>query len=161
MLTVSENSENTYITIAEADELITTHLDKYNGLRLFWEILDDKEKEQYLTRSIEQMETLVYPGRKSRPMQPLTFPRAPSVEVPKEIKLAQAYNALGFLNADMKEAGEETRKLYARFGVHLGVVNASDGAIFNEMPTVKQVNLASKKAAQIVNKYVRGGFRMR
>lgn len=158
MLTVSEN---TYITIAEADELIATHLDKYNGLRLFWEILDDEEKEQYLTRSIEQMETLVYPGRKSHPMQPLTFPRAPSAEVPKEIKLAQAYNALGVLNADMKEAGEEIQKLYARFGVHLGVVGASDGAIFNETPTVKQVNLASKKAAQIVNKYVRGGFRMR
>ena len=64
MLTVSEN---TYITIAEADEIIATHLDKYNGLRLFWEILDDEEKEQYLTRSIEQMDTLVYPGRKSRP----------------------------------------------------------------------------------------------
>lgn len=158
MLTVSEN---TYITIAEADELIATQLDKYNGLRLFWEILDDEEKEQYLTRSIEQMETLIYPGQKSRPMKPLTFPRAPSVEVPKEIKLAQAYNALGFLNADMKEAGEESQKFYARFGVHLGVVGASDGTIFNEMPVVKQVNLASKKAAQIVNKYVRGGFRMR
>lgn len=158
MLTVSEN---TYITIVEADELIAMHLDKYNGLRLFWEILDDEEKEQYLTRSIEQMETLVYPGRKSRPMQPLTFPRAPSVEVPKEIKLAQAYNALGFLNADMKEAGEETQKLYARFGVHLGVMGVSDGAILGETLTVKQVNLASKRAAQIVNKYIRGGFRMR
>ena len=158
MLTVSEN---TYITIVEADELIAMHLDKYNGLRLFWEILDDEEKEQYLTRSIEQMETLVYPGRKSRPMQPLTFPRAPSVEVPKEIKLAQAYNALGFLNADMKEAREETQKLYARFGVHLDVMGASDGAILGETLTVKQVNLASKRAAQIVNKYIRGGFRMR
>ena len=158
MLTVSEN---TYITIVEADELIAMHLDKYNGLRLFWEILDDEEKEQYLTRSIEQMETLVYPGRKSRPMQPLTFPRAPSVEVPKEIKLAQAYNALGFLNADMKEAREETQKLYAHFGVHLGVMGVSDAAILGETLTVKQVNLASKRAAQIVNKYIRGGFRMR
>lgn len=158
MLTVSEN---TYITITEADELIATHLDKYNGLRLFWEILDDEEKEQYLTRSIEQMETLIIPGRKSRPMQSLTFPRAPSVEVPQEIKLAQAYNALGFLNADMKEAGEENQKLYARFGIHFGVVCASDGDIFGEIPVVKQANLASKKAAQIVTKYVRGGFRMR
>lgn len=154
-------SENTYITIAEADELIATHLDRYNGLRLFWEILDDEEKEQYLTRSIEEMETLAYPGRKSCPMKPLTFPRAPSVEVPKEIKLAQAYNALGFLNADMKEAGEESQKLYARFGVHLGVVSTSEGAILNENPVPKQVSLASKKAAQIINKYVRGGFRMR
>lgn len=158
MLTVSEN---TYINIAEADELIATHLDKYNGLRLFWEILDDEEKEQYLTRSIEEMETLIYPGRKSRPMQSLSFPRAPSVEVPKEIKLAQAYNALGFLNADMKEAVEESQKLYARFGVHLGIVGASDGSILNETPVVKQLSLASKKATQIVNKYVRGGFRMR
>ena len=107
------------------------------------------------------METLIYPGRKSRPMQSLSFPRAPSVEVPKEIKLAQAYNALGFLNADMKEAGEESQKLYARFGVHLGIVGASDGSILNETPVVKQLNLASKKATQIVNKYVRGGFRMR
>lgn len=159
MLTVNEN---TYITISEADELVATHLDQYNGLRLFWEILDDKEKEQYLTRSIEQMESLAFPGRKSRPMQQLlTFPRAPSVEVPKEIKLAQAYNALGFLNADMKEAGEESQRLYARFGVHLGVLSASDGVNFNEIPAVKQVSLASKKAAEIVNKYLRGGFRMR
>ena len=157
MLTVSEN---TYINIDEADELIATHLDEYNGLRLFWEILDDKEKEKYLTRSIEQMETLVYPGRKSDPTRSLSFPRAPSVEVPKEIKLAQAYNALGFLNADMKEAGEESQKLYARFGVHLGVVSTSEGAL-NENPAPKQVSLASKKAAQIIKKYVRGGFRMR
>lgn len=158
MLTVSEN---TYISITEADELIATHLDKYNGLRLFWEILDDEEKERYLTRSIEQMETLIYPGKKSRPMQPLTFPRAPSVEVPKDIKLAQAYNALGFLNADMKEAAEENQKLYARFGVQFCSVDAQNGAILNETPVVKQVSLASKNAAQIVNKYVRGGFRMR
>lgn len=158
MLKVCENS---YITVAEADELIAMYLDKYNGLRLFWEILDEEEKEQYLTRSIEQMETLVYPGRKSRPMQPLAFPRAPSVQVPKEIKLAQAYNALGFLNADIKEAGEESQKLYARFGVHLGVVESSGGAVFGEPLVVRQVSLESKKAAQIVNKYVRGGFRMR
>jgi hypothetical protein len=158
MLTVSEN---TYITIVEADELIATHLDKYNGLRLFWEILDEEEKEGYLKRAVEEMETLVYPGRKSRPMQPLTFPRAPSVEVPKEIKLAQAYNALGFLNSDMKEAGEENKKLYARFGVHLGVLNGENAAVLNETPITRQVSLASKKAAQIVVKYVRGGFRMR
>jgi hypothetical protein len=158
MLTVSEN---TYITIAEADELIATHLDKYNGLRLFWEILDDEEKEQYLTRSIDQMETLVYPGRKGCPMQPLTFPRAPSVEVPKEIKLAQAYNALGFLNLDIKEAGKETQKLYARFGVTFGPVDATNGVILNETQGVNRFTLESKKATQIVNKYVRGGFRMR
>lgn len=158
MLTVSEN---TYISITEADELIATHLDTYNGLRLFWEVLDDEEKEQYLTRSIEQMETLILPGRKSRPMQQLSFPRAPSMEVPKEIKLAQAYNALGFLSNDMKEAGEESQKLYARFGVQFGAVEAQDGAILNETPAPRQVELASKKAAQIVYKYARGGFRMR
>lgn len=158
MLTVSEN---TYITTAEADEIIATHLDKYNGLRLFWEILEDEEKEQYLTRSIEQMETLIYPGRKSRVNQSLSFPRAPSCSVPGEIKLAQAYNALGLLNVDLKQSAKEVEKLYARFGVHLGVVSTPEGAILNENPAPKQVNLASKKAAQIVNKYLRGGFRMR
>lgn len=157
MLTVSENS---YITVAEADGLIAAHLDKYNGLRLFWDILDEEEKEQYLLRAVEQLETIVYPGRKSRPGQALSFPRAPSVEVPREIRLAQAYNALGCLNEDMKEAGKESQSLYARFGVHLGVAGASDGAVLNETPVVKRVNLASKKAAQIVNKFVCGGFRM-
>ena len=111
--------------------------------------------------SIEEMEVLVYPGRKTSHMQPLTFPRAPSVEVPKEIKMAQAYNALGFLNLDMKEAGKETQKLYARFGVNFWAVDATNGVILNETQGVNGFTLASKKATQIANKYVRGGFRMR
>ena len=154
-------NENTYITIAEADELIAAHLDKYNGLRLFWEILDDDEKEQYLLRGVEEIELLPFPGRKSRVMQPLAFPRAPMVEVSNDIKLAQAYNALGMLNADLKAANEEVKKIYARFGVVLANTGAEMGAISNEMPRVKQLSLASKKAANLAQKYVRGGFRMR
>ncbi len=150
--------ENTYITIFEADALIAQRLDRYNELRLFWETFSDTEKEQYLIRAVEQMENVMYPGRKTFPNQPLTFPRYPSYEVPKDIKLAQAYNALGFLNKDIKAASEGSKSVYAQMGVVFG---ASNGLNSGETSLSKEELYASEKTAEIMKRHRRGGFRMR
>lgn len=154
-------NENTYITVAEADELIALHCERFNPLRSFWEALDENEKEQYLLRGIEEMETLIVSGRKSRLQQPLSFPRYPSLEVPKEIKLAQAYNALGMLNSDIKSTTEQIKKLYERYGVVLAENTALNGGISNDTHSGGRFTLASVKASKIVYKYACGGFRMR
>lgn len=154
-------NENTYITVAEADELIALHLEKNNGLRSFWEILEETEKETYLVRAVEEMETLMVSGRKTMRMQQLSFPRYPSLTVPNDIKLAQAYNALGMLNNDIKDAVNANKQLYARYGVVLGENNPSNGAISNDTTTGSRFTLASNKALKIVKKYACGGFRMR
>lgn len=152
---------NSYITIEGANDIVKKHLDKYNGLRSFWEILEDEEKEMYLIRAVEEMETVSFVGRKYRPTQALQFPRAPFEEVPYEIKLAQVYNALGCLNNDIKDLASETNKLYARYGVYIGENTDKNGAISNDTHNSRHIVLSSTKATKIAKKYARGAFRMR
>jgi hypothetical protein len=152
--------DNTYIDIASADEIVKARLDKNNGLRVFWEVLDDEEKETYLLRAVEEMELIPFIGRKHRHTQNLAFPRAPFEDVPYEIKLAQAYNALGHLNEEIKETAEETAKLFRKYGA-MGEIDNENGAISNDTHTPRHIVLASKKATKIAQKYARGAFRMR
>lgn len=154
-------NENTYITVAEADELIALYVEQYNPLRSFWEALDEEEKEKYLLRSVEEIERLIVSGQKARLQQALSFPRLPSLVVPNKIKLAQAYNALGVLNNDIKSAAETMKKLCERYGVLLVGNSAENAPISNDKPLSSRFTLASNNAAKIVAKYACGGFRMR
>lgn len=154
-------NENTYITVAEADELIALYVEQYNPLRSFWEALDETEKEKYLLHSVEEMERLIISGSKTMRRQNLSFPRYPSLTVPNEIKLAQAYNALGVLNNDIKSAAETMKKICERYGVLLVGNSAGNAPISNDKPLSSRFTLASNNAAKIVTKYACGGFRMR
>ena len=153
-----EVNKNTYVTIAEADEMIRPRLNRYDGLRLFWEILDDEEKESYLLRAAEQIDNLVYLGRKTYPEQTMAFPRFPEQTVPPKIKLAQVYNALGFLNAEIKQSAREHQDLYERMGIVFRPNILPDTGV---LPAVDKLPLASVKACEELKLYRMGGFRMR
>lgn len=112
-----EVNKNTYVTANEADELIKQHFSRYDGLRLFWEVLDEDEKESYLIRAAEQIDSLAYPSRKTYPTQGMAFPRVPEQVVSSKVKLAQVYNALGVLNAEIKQSAKEHQDIYERMGV--------------------------------------------
>lgn len=86
MLTVGVN---TYIDVAEADRILSPERD-YNR----WAVLTNSDKEAYLVMAARNIDSLYYTGCKDDPEQSLEFPRRYQPEVPANIKLAQALQAL-------------------------------------------------------------------
>lgn len=153
-----EVNKNTYVTANEADELIKQHFSRYDGLRLFWEVLDEDEKESYLIRAAEQIDSLAYPSRKTYPTQGMAFPRVPEQVVSSKVKLAQVYNALGVLNAEIKQSAKEHQDIYERMGVVFKPQIAPETGF---APLPDKLPLASSKACETLKLYRMGGFRMR
>lgn len=86
MLTVGVN---TYITVDEANQILSPERD-YNR----WAVLTNVDKESYLVMAARNIDGVYYAGRKADPEQSLSFPRRYQPEVPANIKLAQALQAL-------------------------------------------------------------------
>ena len=153
-----EVNNNTYVTVTEADEIVRERFSRYDGLRIFWEVLDEEEKESYLLRAAEQIDALAYPGRKTYPTQDMAFPRFPDQVVPLKVKVAQVYNALGVLNAEIGQSAKEHQDLYERMGV-VFKPQISPETGFTIAPD--KLPLASAKACETLKLYRIGGFRMR
>lgn len=111
-----EVGKNTYVTIEEADEYIAENYSEKNILRAHWTVCPDEYKEQYLRKSMIEIEALPFVGRKTIWTGELQFPRtllnAPlyvmhnpvylmynrdETKVPKEVKEAEIENALGII----------------------------------------------------------------
>lgn len=111
-----EVGKNTYVTIEEADAYIAENYSEKNILRAHWTVSSDEYKEQYLRKSMIEIESLPFVGRKTIWSGELQFPRtllnAPLYvrrspiyllynrsdgEVPKEVKEAEIENALGII----------------------------------------------------------------
>ena len=111
-----EVGKNTYVTIEEADEYISENYSEKNILRAHWTVCPDEYKEQYLRKSMIEIEALPFVGRKTIWTGELQFPRtllnAPlyvmhnpvylmynrdETKVPKEVKEAEIENALGII----------------------------------------------------------------
>lgn len=111
-----EVGKNTYVTIAEADKYIEENYSPKNILRAHWAVCPDEYKEQYLRKSMIEIEALPFVGRKTIWSSELQFPRtllnAPlyvmhspiylmynrdDSKVPKEVKEAEIENALGII----------------------------------------------------------------
>lgn len=71
MLLVGENS---FISLDEANEYISTHFVSDDEYRTKWEGLSDEDKEVWLIRSTQALNNLKYMGRK-KGVQKLEFPR--------------------------------------------------------------------------------------
>jgi len=113
--------KNTYVTVSEADEYITAHYTEKNILRAHWTVCPEEFKEQYLLKSIQQIEALPFVGRKTVWSSELQFPRTllntplytrrspvflmynrSDNEIPEEVKEAQIENALGIIRGEYK-----------------------------------------------------------
>ena len=153
-----EVNNNTYVTVTEADEIVRERFSRYDGLRIFWEVLDEDEKESYLIRAAEQIDSLAYPSRKTYPTQGMAFPRVPEQVVSSKVKLAQVYNALGFLNAEIEQSAKAHQDIYERMGV---VFKPQVSPETGFAPLPDKLPLASAKACETLKLYRMGGFRMR
>lgn len=112
---------NTYVTIEEATEYIEANYSSKNILRAHWTVCPDEYKEQYLKKSLTEIEALPFVGRKTVWSGALQFPRtllnAPlyavrnpiwmmynynAYEVPPQVKAAQVENALGIIKKEYR-----------------------------------------------------------
>lgn len=66
---------DTYVTIAQADQYVKEHYLSNEPLRITWEGLEEADKEVYLRRAFEKMNSLPYSGRRKNLKQTLPFPR--------------------------------------------------------------------------------------
>lgn len=120
-----EVGKNTYVTIQEADAYIADNYSPKNILRAHWTVCPDEYKEQYLRKSMIEIEALPFVGRKTIWSGELQFPRtllnAPlyvrrspifllysrnDAEVPREVKAAEIENALGIIQKSYRPTGK-------------------------------------------------------
>lgn len=91
MLVIGTNS---YITIAEADELI-----KGESSAKQWAALTEDAKEGSLKSAARRINSLRFAGKKHSIFQAMEFPRDAMRDVPDAVKLAQILEAAGSLDS--------------------------------------------------------------
>ena len=157
---------DTYVSVEEADELVRLLLRPYDELRVFWSALDVAEKQSYLVRSAQQIDILVFTGRKSITGQPMQFPRNGELTVSEKVKQAAVYNALGLMNADIKATADKQLQLFKSLGAfkNLRLDQTSMRAIAtaeNAAPAEVKIPISSYNAYDILKRYMRGCFSIR
>ena len=157
---------NTYVSVAEADELVRLLLRPNDEFRIFWSALSEEEKESYLVRSTRQIDSLAYTGAKSVYGQPLQFPRNHERELSATIKQATVYNALGIMNEDIKSTSDKQLQLFKSLGVFKNprLDQTSMRAIAtaeNAAPEKNKIPIASANAYGLLRRYRRGCFSIR
>lgn len=145
---------NAYLSVEEADEIISLRLRNMDELRIFWEVLDEDEKEAYLIRSTEQLDRLLIRGKKADTSQALMFPREGTSEVPDVVLTACAFNALGIMNDEIKEAAQKQVNIMSALGMILPQKTAATP------DALQPKKLASKTAMHLMKPFLRGGFQI-
>ena len=158
--------KDTYVGVAEADDIVRLLLRPYDEFRVFWSVLSCVEKESYILRATKQIDCLTFVGTKSEAEQPLAFPRNREKCLSEAIKYAVVYNALGLMNEEIKATAEKQMQVFKSLGVFKNprLDQTSMRAIAtaeNATPAEIKYPLASKKAFELLRPYRRGGFAIR
>lgn len=144
---------DTYITLAEADEIVSQcHCSE--PLADKWLSLADDEKESFLRNAAYRIDCLTYCSYKHNPDQPLQFPRGMSEIIPVKVRLAQAEEALA--------ANDDT--LLQRYALQQqGVTAVKLGNASESYDTAKKQStgaLLSIKAYHLLRQYLLGTAEM-
>ena len=94
-------NENTYVTVSEADRIVSNYLTSDSEILSLYDNMDDDDKTIILYRSCLDMQKLKYRGFKQDQNQKLAFPRVNRVGYKSDddmVKLAQVINSLSFIN---------------------------------------------------------------
>ncbi|MGE5494611.1 MAG: DnaT-like ssDNA-binding protein [Burkholderiales bacterium] len=144
--------EDTYITVAEADEIISGLLLSADTQRIAWEALSDGDKEVYLRHALAWIETLPFTGAAYDINQTLQFPRDYNVsgEVPAAVKQAQALEAAA--SVGMLEQIDKRAQLRAQ-----GITHFTAGQLSESYGPVSQFGLLSLQAHRLLRRYTLGG----
>lgn len=155
-----------YVTLEEANQYIETHYLETEEARTMWEDLDDDSKEILLRRSHEAIDCLPFPGRKTYPDKPESFPRYPKTEVPYQIKHAQIENALSLSDTSISAEKDFYDKMRS-FGISsysIGNLSESFGSATVGASGIKEqlgsVGVLSSRAQMLIAPFLYGGFRI-
>lgn len=84
---------DTYVTVAEANDYISSYYISTHPARVAWEALAVEDKEVYLRNSLAKLENVKYFGEKyNRDEQTLQFPRRAFYKYPQDFKFSYRYN---------------------------------------------------------------------
>lgn len=149
-----------YVTLEEADLYVATHYVEDSNERIYWEDLDNSDKQVLLLTSFEAIERLPFPGKKTYDAQETVFPRYPATEVPKDIKAAQIENALSQADTDELEDAKQYERLW-NAGISsysIGDLSESIGNASYGISAATQSGITSAKAKKIIIPFLSGGF---
>lgn len=144
MLTVGID---TYVTVSEADEIITgCH---HDSLLEKWLALSDNDKECYLRTATYKIDCLPVNGYKHNVKQVLQFPRGISSDIPYKVKLAVAEEALSMTDIELlKRISLQQQGISS---ITLGSASESYGN-----SSVKTNSLLSKTAYNYMRQFIVG-----
>jgi hypothetical protein len=83
-----------YVTVSEANALVTNNYMSSDPARARWEAISDADKTVLLNRAHQRIENLPFHGRKTVISQSNAFPRNGDVAVPDKVKLAEVNEAM-------------------------------------------------------------------
>ena len=151
---------DTYITIEEMNQYVTTHFVSSDALRVQWEATSEEDQEVWLRRAFDQINSLPYTGRPKNPKQKLPFPRHGQVDF-LNVKYAQAEQAIAI--TDTVEQQEINDRLRLR---RAGVTEYRIGDLqekFNgQIPSASNGTFfgLAEKAYSYLSKWLRGGYKV-
>ncbi len=156
--------ENSYVTVEEADEYITSRCRSKSKDRQRWDGLGQDEKETLLINACAELEVLPFRGRKMVPDQPLSFPRLPyqygraNEGAPADVKAAQIELALWMSDEEKLSGRAQRAELRAQGVTSAGIGGLSES--YDASAGGAQTALVCPKAKALLAKYLSGGYAM-
>jgi len=151
---------DTYVTVAEADEYISTHYRSNSKDRKRWNELETEDKEVLLVNACTELETLPFQGRKAVVDQPLSFPRLPmqygrtDEGAPANVKAAQIELALWLSDEEKQVEIAQRVELQGQGVQSFSVGNLSES--YNA--PITHAALKCSKAKVLLSRYLNGGY---
>lgn len=148
--------ENSYCAVKEADEYISGRYVASSEEYMTWMSLSNADKEVYMIRSTDALNTLRYIGRKVRSKQTLSFPRT-QYNGFGVILVPTAYNTVGDVglirNSETDSDGGLTSAKYAQIENALIIPIADKSNIKDDVRENLIRGLTSKKIGSVSETY--------
>lgn len=158
-----EVGKNSYVTVAEADEYITSHYRSNSKDRQRWSELPEEDKEILLQNACTEIELLPFPGRKADREQELAFPRLPqqygqAQDPPKRILAAQIELALWLSDGGKQEELSQRQELQGQGVTSFSLGDLSESYQGGVSSATQNTALLCPKVKALLTPYLSGGY---
>lgn len=141
------------LELEEAERYIARLFQKYDSFRVFWSVLDDEDKEGYLERAENFVESL-HLTRSAKDGEGWKDP----------VKKAVVYCAIGFMNKDFRDVETRQQAVLQSLGALANIkYNKRESAEIVTEQGVKNIaeEFPSKRAQELLLPFMYGSFSIR